>query len=141
MASGGSKGPCPCGSGEAYGACCGPLHAGQREAADATALMRSRYAAYARKEVAYVWRTLHPDHEDRARPEEQVLRELRDACAVNRYLGLRILGATGPDDAGIATVTFAVRVFRKGVDLSFSERSEFKRDGEGWRYLRGEIVS
>ena len=38
--------PCPCGSGTAYGACCGPLHDGA-PAATAEALMRSRYTAFA----------------------------------------------------------------------------------------------
>ena len=37
---------CPCGSGTAYGACCGPLHDGA-PAPTAEALMRSRYTAYA----------------------------------------------------------------------------------------------
>jgi len=36
---------CPCGRGR-YADCCGPLHAGM-PAADAEALMRSRYSAYA----------------------------------------------------------------------------------------------
>ena len=38
---------CPCGSGLAYEACCGPIIAGA-PAATAEALMRSRYSAYAR---------------------------------------------------------------------------------------------
>jgi uncharacterized protein YchJ len=37
-------------------------------------------------------------------------------------------------------VTFAARVFRKGRDLSFVERSEFLRDGDGWRYVRGDAM-
>ncbi|HMU16960.1 MAG TPA: SEC-C metal-binding domain-containing protein, partial [Thauera aminoaromatica] len=35
--------PCPCGSGRAFGACCGPVLAGERPAPTAAALMRSRY--------------------------------------------------------------------------------------------------
>lgn len=43
---------CPCGSGEAYGSCCGRLHArlvteGVLAAPTAEALMRSRYSAFA----------------------------------------------------------------------------------------------
>jgi SEC-C motif-containing protein len=102
--------------------------------------MRSRYAAFALKEVDYLWRTLHVDHPDRARPAEDVLRELRDACSANRYMGLRILETEEPDAKGLAHVMFAARVFRKGHDLSFVERSEFLRDREGWRYLRGDAV-
>ena len=39
---------CPCHSGLRYAACCGPLHEGAREADTPEALMRSRYAAFAR---------------------------------------------------------------------------------------------
>lgn len=38
--------PCPCGTGKPFEACCGPALAGTRPAADAAALMRSRYAAF-----------------------------------------------------------------------------------------------
>jgi SEC-C motif domain protein len=102
--------------------------------------MRSRYAAFALKEVDYLWRTLHRDHRDRARLAEDVLRELRDACSANRYMGLRILETEEADAHGVARVMFAARVFRKGCDLSFVERSEFLHDGEGWRYLRGDAA-
>jgi SEC-C motif-containing protein len=102
--------------------------------------MRSRFSAFASKQPAYLWRTLHADHEDRARSEVDVLRDLRSACATNRYLGLRVLEMWPPDDAGVARVLFAARVFRKGTDISFTERSEFLHDGTGWRYLRGEPV-
>lgn len=102
--------------------------------------MRSRYAAFATKDVRYLWRTLHAEHDDRARPEEQVIRELREACSANRYLGLRILDAREPGADGVARVLFVAKVFRKGRDLSFVEASDFARDGESraWRYLRGD---
>jgi len=131
---------CPCGSGAPYAACCAPLHRGEREAPDASALMRSRYAAFATKDVGYLWRTLHADHDDSARPEEQVIRELREACSTNRYLGLRVVDAREPGADGIARVLFVAKVFRKGRDLSFVEASDFARDGEAqaWRYLRGD---
>jgi SEC-C motif-containing protein len=128
---------CPCGSGERYARCCGPLHRGEREARDAEALMRSRYAAFAKKEAAYLLRTLHPDHEDRGLPEAEVLRRLRASAGTLRYLGLAILDRRGPDADGIAQVLFLARVFEKGRDLSFVELSDFAHDGEGWRYLRG----
>jgi SEC-C motif-containing protein len=128
---------CACGSGAAYARCCAPCHRGEREALDASALMRSRYAAFALKKVDYLWQTLHPHHEDRGRPREAVLAALRDACSTHRYLGLNVLASDGPDAAGIARVLFAARVFRAGRDLSFIELSQFARDDTGWRYLAG----
>jgi SEC-C motif-containing protein len=135
---------CPCGTGADYAACCRPLHRGEREAEDASVLMRSRYAAFVRKEVSYLWRTLHSDHDDRARPEAEVLRELREACSSNRYRGLHVLDKSPADRDGIARVLFAAKVFRKGRDVSFVELSEFAAEASGagvgnaWRYLRGD---
>lgn len=146
--------PCPCGRVSqaapgarggavavlAYDACCGPCHRGEREAADAEALMRSRYAAFVKGELAYLWRTLHPDHEDRAAPEAACLASLAETCARHRFAGLRVLEHRGPDADGLAEVRFVARVFERksGRDVSFVERSVFAHDGVGWRYLYGE---
>ena len=131
------KDACPCGSGRPYKACCEPFHRGRREPPDAEALMRSRFAAFAKKEAAYLVRTLHPDHEDRALDEALLVKQLRASASEFRYAGLAILDKAPPDDAGIARVLFLARVFRKSTELSFVELSDFAHDGAGWRYLRG----
>lgn len=129
--------PCPCGAGARYADCCEPLHRGAREAPDATALMRSRFAAFAKAEVEYLWRTLHPDHEDRAAPKALVCASIRESARANRYMGLTILDARPPGDDGVARVLFVARVFQNGRERSFAECSDFAHDGVGWRYLRG----
>jgi SEC-C motif-containing protein len=131
---------CPCGSGAKYASCCRPLHRGEREAPDAEALMRSRFAAFAQREIAYLLRTLHVDHEDRRMGEPSILASLRETASAHRYMGLSILDRDGPDPDGIARVLFRAKVFHKGQDLSFVELSSFKHDGAGWRYLRGEGI-
>jgi SEC-C motif domain protein len=98
--------------------------------------MRSRYAAYACGDVDYLVKTLHPDHKDREIPEEVLRSSLRAACRDYRYTGLEIVSVE--TDGDWASVHFKARVFQKGVDLSFSERSRFERVGGGWRYLDGE---
>lgn len=130
--------PCPCTSGHRYGECCGPLHRGTREAADAAELMRSRYSAFALGEVDYLWRTLHPEHPDRARPEAEVTRELRHSCATFKYPGLTVLEHR-PGPEGVAQVLFLARVFERGKERSFVERSDFRHDGSGWRYVGGTL--
>jgi SEC-C motif-containing protein len=124
--------PCPCTSRRPYGECCGPLHRGEREAETPEALMRSRFAAFALADAAYLWRTLHPDHEDRARPKDAVIRSLKDASRALKYMRLTILEARGD------RVLFLASVFEKGKDRSFVELSTFARDSEGWRYVSGE---
>jgi SEC-C motif-containing protein len=101
--------------------------------------MRSRYAAYAVANVAYLWRTLHPMHVDKQRPEHDVLTELRAWCRQARFMGLQVLDATAPDDDGVARVLFCARVFVDGRDRSFVECSRFRHDGVGWRYVDGDL--
>lgn len=122
---------CPCTSGVAYAECCAPYHRGEREAPTPEKLMRSRFSAFARGDAAYLWRTLHPEHEDRSRPEAEVVRQLREAARTYRYMRLAILGAEADQ------VLFLANVFEKGRDVSFVELSRFAHDGVGWRYLSG----
>lgn len=51
---------CPCLSGEVYGACCRPFHAGDAVAPTAERLMRSRYSAYVVGDADYLLATWHP---------------------------------------------------------------------------------
>src|SRR4051794_31649634 len=90
---------CPCGSGRAYDACCGPSHSGALRPATAEALMRSRYAAYVQGLIDYVGDTTAPETRDGF-----------DAGAAanwarrSQWLGLRIVRTErgGPfDDAGV----------------------------------------
>lgn len=129
------KSLCPCGTGAPYAACCEPFHRGRAEPPDAEALMRSRYAAFALKEADYLWKTLHADHDDRARSREELVRAVKNSRL--RYMGLQILDRHLTDPPGPAQVLFLAKVFDKGRDLSFVELSDFLHDGEGWRYLTG----
>lgn len=132
-----SNPPCPCCSGQRYRECCAPYHRGEAEPPHAEALMRSRYSAFALREVGYLWKTLHPEHPDRQRPEEQALRELRAVANSHQYPRLQVLGVQPPDESAVARVLFLARVSRLGKDLSFVERSDFRNDGTGWRYAGG----
>jgi SEC-C motif-containing protein len=101
--------------------------------------MRSRFAAFAKKEVAYLERTLHPEHEDRKHlTSAQIQHSIRETSRDFRYLDLAVLDHADFDETGTARVLFFAKVFSKGADFSFAELSEFRRDGEGIRYLRGE---
>ena len=134
-----AKSDCPCGSGQRYGDCCRSFHRDEKEAPDAVALMRSRFSAYAVADAEYLWRTLAAAHEDRRRPESEALRDIRRSASTHRYRALTILDSRPPDARGVAQVLFLARVFLKGRDLSFVERSDFIQDGFGWRYLHGDL--
>ena len=116
--------PCPCGSGLAYDACCGPLHRGARQAASAVELMRSRYAAYALGEADYVFRTWHP----RTRPADLSL------AGGPTWTGLVIQGY-GEDWVDFT----ASYVDAGGAAGALRERSRFEQRAGRWLYLDGEI--
>jgi SEC-C motif-containing protein len=132
-----TKGACPCG-GDDYRACCRPFHQGA-EPPDPGAMVRSRFSAFALGEGAYLWRTLHPEHELRARPEEDVVRELKKAHHEYRYRSVTVHEVEERGDR--ARVLFAARIFQKGRDRSFVELSSFERTREGWRYRDGVLLA
>ncbi len=93
--------------------------------------MRSRFAAFALGDAEYLWRTLDEGHDDRARPKDDVLRDLRAASRSMKYMRLAIVEAKGD------RVLFHAVVFDKGKDRSFVELSTFRRAHAAWRYLDG----
>jgi SEC-C motif-containing protein len=115
---------CPCGSGTAYAACCGPLHDGQ-PAPTAEALMRSRYSAYVVGHLDHVFRTWHP----RTRPEAPTLPDVE-------WVGLDVVrtvdGGAG-DDTGV--VEFRARSRSAGGEQVLHETSRFARRGGRWVYV------
>ncbi len=114
---------CPCGSGQPYAECCGPLHRGDGTAGTAEALMRSRYSAFAVGDVAYLRSSWHPS----TRPARL------DLDPTLSWLGLEVLHAEGGlfDTTGV--VEFRAR-HNRGV---LHERSRFTREGGRWFYLDG----
>ncbi|MBV8788663.1 MAG: YchJ family protein [Mycobacterium sp.] len=118
--------PCPCGSGDGYSACCGPLHDGARQARSAEELMRSRYSAFARRDADYLFRTWHP----RTRPADVTV------VPTITWTGLEVIDteAGGPeDDRG--EVEFTALYESAGRAGSLHERSRFERRAGRWFYL------
>ena len=126
--------PCPCG-GFLYSSCCGPLHRGERQAATAEQLMRSRYSAYALGEVEYLLQT-QPSTVPLARRR----RELAASIGQLHWQRLQILAVTagGPHDLS-GTVTFEAHYVAAGQRGLMRECSLFGRAGNsldgGWLYL------
>lgn len=96
--------------------------------------MRARFSAFALKEVGFLIRTLHPEHVDLVGDGVELRRALRASVQRCRYVRLTVLGADGD------WVHFRAEVFEKGKPCGFEERSWFRHDGTGWRYLRGETA-
>lgn len=117
---------CPCGLGEPYAACCGPLHRSVSAAVTAQDLMRSRYSAFAVGDEAYLLRTWHPD----TRPARL---ELDPA---QRWVGLEVLGTTaGSAFHSEGTVEFRAHYSRRGQRHTMHEDSAFARIDGAWVYI------
>ncbi|MEU1915912.1 YchJ family protein [Streptomyces massasporeus] len=121
-----SANTCPCGLPQAYDACCGRFHSGAAAAPTAEALMRSRYCAFVKGDVAYLLRTWHP----RTRPGRL---ELDPGM---RWTGLEILG-TSEGSAFHTTGTVEFRASYRGGSLH--ELSRFERVDGAWVYVDGEF--
>ena len=121
--------PCPCGSGQCYALCCRPLHAGERPAASAEALMRSRYSAYVLKLATYLLATWHPS----TRPSELDL-----AADDSKWLGLDVKRHEVQDDDR-AMVEFVARYRIAGRGHRLHELSRFVREDGRWFYVDGDL--
>jgi SEC-C motif-containing protein len=120
-----------------YAVCCGALHRGERSAATAEELMRSRYAAFAVGDDAYLVRTWHP----RTRPPRL------DLDPATRWSGLTVLrterGAVDDEDG---LVEFVARWTEAAAPSTSTGRrrgqlhevSRFARRAGRWFYLDGE---
>lgn len=121
---------CPCGRGEAYDECCGPLLAGQRQAATAEALMRSRYTAFAVGDRDYLLRSWHPDTRPAALDLDPDIRW--------RFLEIVRTERGGPFDSD-GVVEFAAHHRDPGGSRVLREVSRFERVDGAWRYLDGVV--
>ena len=120
---------CPCGSGRPYADCCAPLHAGTQRAADAEALMRSRYSAYVLRLEDYLLATWHPE----TRPSELDL-----AADDTKWLGLAVKQHVQQDETH-ATVEFVARYRIAGKGHRLHELSRFVKLAGQWLYRDGEL--
>lgn len=121
--------PCPCGSGAALAACCGPWLAGA-PAPSAGQLMRARYAAYTLGNAEFLRDSWHAS----TRPAQLNL------SGAPTWLGLevRAVSAGQPGD-GEGTVEFVAR-YRDGTRIgSLHETSRFVREQGRWYYVDGEV--
>lgn len=123
---------CPCLSGLPFDECCGPVHRGERVAATAEALMRSRYSAFAVGDVGWLLASWHPS----TRPDRLDL----DDDVVWRRLDILATHAGGPfDDAGEVEFAAYWRTPSTGDRGRLHEVSRFARTEGAWQYVDGDL--
>ncbi|WP_217369480.1 YchJ family protein [Nonomuraea antri] len=120
-----SPSSCLCGLPAPYADCCGRLHRGERAAATAEQLMRSRFSAFGVGDEAYLLRTWHPS----SRPAQVGLdRKLR-------WVRLEVLETTGGSTFHTeGTVRFRAHYVERGRPGEMEEHSRFVRLDGRWVY-------
>ena len=120
---------CPCGSGSAYEACCGPILAGG-PAKTAEALMRSRYTAYVKRDYAHLGTSLSAEQRKDYSPDDS-----KRWAESSEWLGLTIHGTQqgGPDDTN-GLVEFSARFKTNEKEQEHRETAIFSREQGRWVY-------
>jgi SEC-C motif-containing protein len=124
--------PCPCGrldatgTALAYAQCCSRCLESCLSAADAEALMRSRYTAFVLEREPYLLSTWHASR----RPDGI------DFDPDAKWLGLEVR-ASSEQDAEHAEVEFVARHRVAGRAVRLHERSRFIKEAGHWYYLDG----
>jgi len=123
--------PCSCGSGAAFEKCCGAYLGGEALPKTAEALMRSRYSAYVRQNIAYLKETLWPKYQ----PAFDAAGTARWA-AESHWTGLSVLETEkgGADDRE-GTVLFEAKYLAGGKLHTHRERSLFRKKAGRWYYV------
>ncbi len=124
---------CPCGSSKSYDDCCRPLISGERRADTAEQVMRSRYTAYVKKELAWLRDSLHPGQ--RAHFDEASSRTWAERAQWHGIDILRTEKGGTTDEEG--TVEFVVSFTENGVRQEHHELSSFQRSGGMWYFTTG----
>ncbi len=124
---------CPCGSDKVYSDCCHPLISGRQSAETAEALMRSRYSAYAKTEIEYLYQTTHTSHQAKFNHQESAAWSKRA-----QWIALDLLRTEkgGPDD-DIGLVEFVAHYREKERRVKHHEVAEFVRENGDWRFKDG----
>jgi SEC-C motif-containing protein len=124
---------CPCGTGQPFESCCGPILDGAAAAETAEAAMRARYTAFTRADVDFLMKTIHSSKRDQHDPKA-----IAKWATGAEWLGLDILNTTGGgpgDETG--DVEFKARFREKGKRQEHHELATFSRESDTWVFVDG----
>jgi len=129
---------CPCHSGKKYKKCCRPYHNGQA-APTTEALLRSRYSAYALRNIEYLMATTHPKSPLSEQGETKYRNSLAFFAGNARFLGLDV--QTVSDNYIIYRTELAqydLLTKTWGKPEFTTRHSLFQQFDNRWYYLRDE---
>ena len=125
---------CPCNPHNKFGDCCEPLIKGKIAAVSPEALMRSRYSAYAMKNMDYIFSSTDPQTRNDIDPK--ATQEWMDSAKFTR---LEIIGSS--QEANKGRVEFkAYYSIGKDPEQTHHEISKFRRHQGAWFFREGKLI-
>lgn len=130
--------PCPCGSPLKYKKCCKVFHDNIKNPLNALELMKSRFSAYAFKQSNYIIKTTHKENQDYSENILEWKKEIEIFSSNTDFDKLEILEFIKGEIESF--VTFRATLFQNKNDVSFIEKSRFKKEDNIWLYVDGEFL-
>lgn len=121
---------CPCQAGKTYAECCAPLHSFEQFPADAEQLMRSRYTAYALRNVEYIVQTTVPSQQ---RLLDQAA--LQQWAKTTKWVGLQIVSHQVRVGKTQSAVEFKAIFEADGAQQVHHEKSLFVNINGRWYFV------
>jgi SEC-C motif-containing protein len=121
---------CPCYSQKEYESCCWQFHDGAPPTT-AVKLMRSRFCAYSMHLPNYIIQTTHSSSEHTENDIFKWRESILDFCEHTHFKGLTIL------EYSRDTVTFTAHLSNGEKDITFTEKSLFRKEAGALKYLQG----
>lgn len=128
---------CPCGSLKKYKKCCKIFHDNIKKPSNALELMKSRFSAYAFEQSEYIIKTTYKDNPDFSTNISVWKEEIEMFSKNKNFEKLEILNFEESEFE--AFVTFKATLFQNNNDISFIEKSRFKKLGDIWLYVDGKF--
>jgi len=126
---------CPCGSQATYATCCEPYITGAAPAPTAEKLMRARYSAYAKTAVDFILSSTV--EEKRKECDEKAIKSWSQLSTWHKLEIVSTDKGTSSDSEG--TVEFIAHFTEGGIKKNYHEKGIFKKIGDHWFYVDGEI--
>lgn len=129
---------CPCGSTKKYKKCCKLFHDNINNPLNALELMKSRFSAYAFKNSEYIIKTTAKENPDYSENRLNWKKDIEIFSSITTFRNLEIIEFIDADIESF--VTFKATLFQNNQDVSFIEKSRFKKENNEWFYVDGKFI-
>ena len=127
---------CYCCSNKPFAECCAPFLEEGKFAASCEALMRSRYSAYCRGQVDYIYTTTHPSQR-----QPMLAAEIKQFALSAHFYHLAIIASTAKTaSATTGVVSFKAYFIMQNTQDVIAEESHFELI-DRWYYHSGRLVT